>query len=186
MADVPESLWLTESLLNSVDVESAQDDLDSLPRFKRLLVAHGGEAAACRATATDLALARQLRDELRDQLVAHHDGTATDTGRLDTLSEQIGLAVRFDADGTVRLAPAEAGVRGVLGEVLAAVVRAAHEGTWRRLKICSSDACRYVYYDRSKNGSRRWCSMEVCGNREKTRVYRSRHGVSGTGVSGTG
>jgi predicted RNA-binding Zn ribbon-like protein len=62
----------------------------------------------------------------------------------------------------------------VLGEVLASVVRAEHEGSWRRLKICSSGACRYVYYDRSKNASRRWCSMEVCGNRYKTKAYRQR------------
>ena len=173
-SDVPESLSLTESFLNSVDVESAQDDLDSLPRFKRWLVAHGREPAARRATAADLALARQLRDVLREQLLAHHDGTAVEARRLDRLAARIGLAARFEADGTVRLVPAEPGVRGVLGEVLVAVVRAEHDGSWRRLKICSSDACRYVYYDRSKNGSRRWCSMEVCGNRQKTRLYRSR------------
>jgi predicted RNA-binding Zn ribbon-like protein len=183
-ADVPEPLRLTESFLNSVDVESAQDDLDSLPRFKRWLAAHGRENAARRATAADLALARELRDELRDQLLAHHDGTFIDAGRLDALAAAIGLAARFDASGAVRLAPAEPGVRGVLGEVLAAVVRAAYDGSWERLKICSSDACRCVYYDRSRNGSRRWCSMEVCGNRQKTRVYRSRHRPDPTGGTG--
>jgi predicted RNA-binding Zn ribbon-like protein len=180
-SEVPGSLWLTESFLNSVDVESAQDDLDSVPRFKRWLVAHGRGPAARRAGAADLALARELRDELRGQLLAHHDGVVADAGRLDKLAARIGLAARFDADGGVRLAPAGSGVRGVLGEVLAAVVRTAYDGSWQRLKICSSDACRYVYYDRSRNGSRRWCSMEVCGNREKTRVYRSRHGITGAG-----
>jgi predicted RNA-binding Zn ribbon-like protein len=169
-------LWLTESLLNSVDVESGQDDLDGVPRFRRWLVAHGRAAAAARVTGADLRLARELRDELRAQLLAaHHDGSIRPVPRLDRLAATIGLAVRFDADGSVRLAPAQSGVRGVLGEVLAAVVRAAYEGTWPRLKICSSDACRVVYYDHSKNGSRRWCSMEVCGNRQKTRSYRQRH-----------
>lgn len=174
-SDVPESLWLAESLLNSVDVESGQDDLDSVPRFKRWLVAHGREPAARRVSAADLRLARELRDELRAQLAAHHDGVPVAARRLDALAATIGLAARFDADGTLCLAPAGSGVRAVLGEVLASLVRAAHEGSWRRLKICSSDACRYVYYDRSKNASRRWCSMEVCGNRQKTRVYRQRH-----------
>jgi len=183
-ADVPEALWLTESFLNSVDVESAQDDLDSLPRFKRWLVAHGREPAARRATTADLALARELRDELRIRLLAHHDGAPQDARRLDALAATIGLAARFTEDGTVRLAPAGSGVRGVLGEVLAAVVRAAHDGSWQRLKICSSAACRYVYYDRSKNGSRRWCSMEVCGNRQKTRVYRSRQRADASGGAG--
>src|SRR5215813_4927249 len=55
-AEVPESLWLTESLLNSVDVQSGQDDMDGVPRFKRWLVAHGRRVAAVRVTAADLRL----------------------------------------------------------------------------------------------------------------------------------
>ncbi|MFI7544479.1 CGNR zinc finger domain-containing protein [Actinoplanes sp. NPDC049599] len=38
----------------------------------------------------------------------------------------------------------------------------------------STAGCRSVFYDRSKNGSKTWCSMEVCGNRNKTRSYRRR------------
>src|SRR5690242_16663746 len=120
VAVVPESLWLVESFLNSVDVESGQDDLDSLDRFRRWLRDHRQEGAAGAATDADLALARRLRDGLRSVLV----GTAP--GELDRLAAGIGLAARFDADGSVRLAAAEPGVRGMLGEVLAAVVRARH------------------------------------------------------------
>jgi predicted RNA-binding Zn ribbon-like protein len=74
----------------------------------------------------------------------------------------------------MRFAPAESGVRGVLGEVLASVALASCDGTWDRLKVCGNDECAYVFYDRSKNACRRWCSMEVCGNRVKTRAYRQR------------
>jgi predicted RNA-binding Zn ribbon-like protein len=166
---VPASLWLVESLLNSIDVESGQDDLDALSRFQRWLRDHHRGPAADAATEDDLALARELRDALRDELQG-----AGDRSRLDGLAAGIGLAARFSGSGQVELIPAEEGVRGVLGEVLAAVVRAGYEGTWHRMKICSSSTCRYVYYDRSKNGSRRWCSMEICGNRSKTRAYRER------------
>jgi predicted RNA-binding Zn ribbon-like protein len=48
------------------------------------------------------------------------------------------------------------------------------DGTWRRLKACHAETCRWVYYDRSRNESRRWCSMEICGNRSKARSYRVR------------
>jgi predicted RNA-binding Zn ribbon-like protein len=167
---VPEQLWLVESFLNSVDVESGRDDLDAVPRFQRWLRDHR-RAAADVATEADLILARDLRTELRAELAGDRGGGP---GRLDRLAAGIGLAVRFDRAGRATLVPAEAGVRGVLGEVLAAIVRATHDGTWDRLKMCSSDACRYVYYDRSRNGSRRWCSMAVCGNRNKTRAYRER------------
>lgn len=39
-----------------------------------------------------------------------------------------------------------------------------------RVKICASpDGCGWLFLDTSKNGSRRWCSMEVCGSRAKMR-----------------
>jgi predicted RNA-binding Zn ribbon-like protein len=43
-----------------------------------------------------------------------------------------------------------------------------------RLKVCSSEECRRVFFDRSKPGNRRWCSADLCGNRHKTRSYRQR------------
>lgn len=43
-----------------------------------------------------------------------------------------------------------------------------------RLRHCSGDACTLVFYDSSRNGSRRWCSMEVCGNRHKVKSHRAR------------
>jgi predicted RNA-binding Zn ribbon-like protein len=36
-----------------------------------------------------------------------------------------------------------------------------------RLRHCSNDQCLWLFFDDSKNGSRRWCSMQACGNRAK-------------------
>ena len=36
-----------------------------------------------------------------------------------------------------------------------------------RLKQCPPDDCRWLFIDRTKNGSRRWCDMATCGNRAK-------------------
>src|SRR5215210_4445671 len=38
-----------------------------------------------------------------------------------------------------------------------------------RIHECAGEDCGWMYVDRSRNGLRRWCQMEVCGNREKTR-----------------
>lgn len=38
-----------------------------------------------------------------------------------------------------------------------------------RVKRCASSTCDWFFLDTSKNRSRRWCRMEVCGNREKGR-----------------
>lgn len=72
--------------------------------------------------------------------------------------------------GTPRLVATD-----VLGAVLAAASRLAVRGQWDRVKICPADDCRWAFYDRSRNHSRTWCSMQVCGNREKARAWRERH-----------
>jgi predicted RNA-binding Zn ribbon-like protein len=47
------------------------------------------------------------------------------------------------------------------------------DGTWERLKACRN--CYWSFYDYSPNRSATWCSMQICGNRQKTRAYRRRH-----------
>jgi predicted RNA-binding Zn ribbon-like protein len=49
------------------------------------------------------------------------------------------------------------------------------DGTFGRFKACRSDTCEWAYYDTSRNATRAWCSMQVCGNRAKARSYRERH-----------
>ena len=46
-----------------------------------------------------------------------------------------------------------------------------------RLKVCHSDPCHWLFFDTSKNSSRLWCDMAVCGNRAKARRFRKRHGA---------
>ena len=177
MGTVPAELGLVESFLNSLDVESGEDEFDSLPRFRRWLAAHGRESAGRRAGEDDLALARKVAGVLRDEIRRHHPGAETPPGhhrRLNALAGDIGLRAGFTEEGDVVLRPAATGVAGMLGEILATIVTAGTAGTWERLKICTADDCAYVYYDASKNASGRWCSMAVCGNRAKTRAYRRR------------
>jgi predicted RNA-binding Zn ribbon-like protein len=38
----------------------------------------------------------------------------------------------------------------------------------------AADTCRWVYYDRSPAGRSRWCTMSLCGARNKMRKYRAR------------
>lgn len=43
-----------------------------------------------------------------------------------------------------------------------------------RVRQCESADCNWLFVDRSKNRSRRWCDMAECGNREKARRSRAR------------
>ena len=43
-----------------------------------------------------------------------------------------------------------------------------------RIRKCESESCVVHFYDTSKKGSRRWCSMNICGNRLKVAAYQKR------------
>lgn len=43
-----------------------------------------------------------------------------------------------------------------------------------RLKRCAAEHCTLVFYDRGRNNTRRWCTMSVCGNRDKVARFRAR------------
>lgn len=44
-----------------------------------------------------------------------------------------------------------------------------------RVRTCAADTCRWLFLDTSKNHTRRWCDMKVCGNRMKARRFQARH-----------
>jgi predicted RNA-binding Zn ribbon-like protein len=43
-----------------------------------------------------------------------------------------------------------------------------------RLRECSDDACAWLFIDRTKNQSRRWCDVNTCGSRNRVREFRER------------
>jgi predicted RNA-binding Zn ribbon-like protein len=179
----PGPLALVQAFANTVAEEGhfrweAIGDPDSLRSWlsRRGLLADGervGEA--------DVARAKEVRKALRS-LLAANNGRGPDAAAIRALNlaaERARLTVRFGADGRATLEPCAGGVDRALGRVLAAVHASMEEGTWGRLKSCANATCGWAFYDRSKNRSGRWCSMEVCGNRTKTRAYRRRRqGIS--------
>ena len=66
-----------------------------------------------------------------------------------------------------------------LARVFAIVHEAGRDGVFSRLKACPN--CHWAFWDASKNRSATWCSMELCGNRLKTKRYRSRHAQANEG-----
>ncbi len=65
-----------------------------------------------------------------------------------------------------------------LDRLYGAIARSAAElvagGTPERLRKCADPSCRLMFYDVSKGGRRRWCSMQTCGVRAKVRAFRER------------
>jgi predicted RNA-binding Zn ribbon-like protein len=71
---------------------------------------------------------------------------------------------------SVRASPVEA----ALGPIALTAVALFTEGDFHRIRECGGHACGWLFYDRSKNNRRRWCEMEVCGNRAKQRRLAAR------------
>jgi predicted RNA-binding Zn ribbon-like protein len=46
--------------------------------------------------------------------------------------------------------------------------------TMQRIRACGAETCRWLFLDTSKNHTRRWCNMKVCGNRMKARRFQAR------------
>ena len=182
----PEPLALVQAFANTVAEEGhfrweAIGDPDSLRSW---LSGRGLLADGERVGEADVTRAKEARKALRS-LLAANNGRGADAAAIRALNlatERARLTVRFGADGRATLEPGAGGVDGALGRVLAAVHASMEEGTWGRLKSCANATCGWAFYDRSKNRSGRWCSMEVCGNRTKTRAYRRRR--QGTSTDG--
>jgi predicted RNA-binding Zn ribbon-like protein len=148
---VTEDVTLVLDFLNTVDVEQGSDLLDDPVAWDGWLAERGlvrGEVGP-----------REVRATLR---AVAGDPSAGVT----PVSAPVTMSV---VDGLPKVVAAD-----VVGAVLAAASRLAVLGLWDRVKICPADDCRWAFYDRSRNHSRTWCSMQVCGNREKARTWRER------------
>lgn len=122
----------------------------------------------------DVAWALAVRDALVEK-VRENMGAPADPDADRTCNEaaaETGLRPRFDDP---RLVPTVDGVRGAIGRLLGVAFMAELDGSWHRFRLCADPTCTTVFYDRSKNHSAKWCSMQTCGNRNKVRAFRQRH-----------
>lgn len=126
----------------------------------------------------DEALARvlELRESFRALLRTNNGGEAgeAELAPLRDAAERSRYRTSFGPDGELTLAPARADLSGFEARLLLAMERIQAQGAWPRLKACTDDGCQWAFFDTTRNRSRTWCSMEECGNKEKTRRYRAR------------
>jgi predicted RNA-binding Zn ribbon-like protein len=121
--------------------------------------------------------ARRLRASLRAFLQLPSSQRAADkttAALLNNSSANFPLVVQIAENGKIQLAPRLDSPLSGLASVLSEFHCAAETDTLDRLKMCASEECRWVFYDRSKPSTRRWCASALCGNRQNTRTYRER------------
>ncbi|MFE0137286.1 CGNR zinc finger domain-containing protein [Streptomyces sp. NPDC059037] len=168
-APAPGGLTLVQALVNTLDLESGADALDTAEGRAPFGLAAGAETVA----------AQELRESLRVACLAHagHGPHASVPPLSQLLAGAPLLVTVSEDDGSASLTPAEPAT--LASRVAAAIAEAVAAGTWGRLKACEASDCHWAYYDRSPAGRSRWCDMGVCGARAKMRAYRARKGGPG-------
>jgi predicted RNA-binding Zn ribbon-like protein len=136
------------------------------------------QPAGAAATLVD---ARRVRATLR---VLAERGTVASQARFDALSEinrVLGRSagtrrVELRADGSYARAfvPVGDAFAGLMIPIVESAADAMILGELGRVRRCADSRCPRVFFDRTKNGRRRWCDMATCGNRAKAARHRAR------------
>jgi predicted RNA-binding Zn ribbon-like protein len=176
--DVPPGAALLYDFVNTLDDRryivdhvrlEGSDAIDTPAHFTAWLGQHGLSGAIDETAWRD---AVALRNALRSYLALPPCERQAAAPALDAAASIFDLRVGTDAQGSVNLVP-QAGA-DTLGQILVQLHSLATAGQLERVKTCADSDCRWIFLDRSKPGSRRWCSSTGCGNRQKTRAYRVR------------
>ena len=181
--------------LNTVDPRHAEDRVDYLTDYASLArwAAHAGaiswsdaalllrSSAALAGHARDtVAMAIEFRERLYDGIRSLLGGNGVPARSLAVLNAEVARA--HSARELVH-----AGQAGLIWRwreprrldlpVLAVAMSAADllmgRGVARIRECPGGDGCGWLFLDLSKSGTRRWCSMQVCGNRAKVRRHRT-------------
>jgi predicted RNA-binding Zn ribbon-like protein len=133
------------------------------------------ELAEVQAQPGDVAEAHRLRKALLELARARAEGrplAAADIQSLNAFAAVAPPVPQLTAAG----ARAPLAVTATAG--LSAIARDAIDlftgPLGHRIRICAAPDCEFLFVDASRPGTRRWCSMERCGNLAKLRTHRGR------------
>jgi len=183
---VPADIALLYDFVNSLDLRryveqgvahAASDELATPAQLEAWLSSRGLLAKGTRLGEGNYRNVLALRGALRSFIQLSPTEREVDTGvaaQLSAAAVNFPLTLRVLEGRGVSLQPSGLSPASGLGNVLAELQRLATTEGLDRLKMCASEKCHWVFFDRSKPANRRWCNSALCGNREKTRAYRER------------
>ena len=150
------------------------------PRKATGLAKQWGKSARARRT---VATMRKWRERLRKEVLAWEDGDTVShvvVDELNRLMAQYPMLTRLMSNGNA--SSTELWFEPSQPEDLFAPL--AHScamlfANVERHRVRKCGQCVLHFYDRSKKGNRRWCSMRFCGNRLKVAAYAARQSLMG-------
>jgi predicted RNA-binding Zn ribbon-like protein len=171
--DAPGRLDLLRVFVNTLDFPNGPDRLGTVEGASDWCRAHHLPPVS---NVRELGRLHEFRESLRELLFCANGGPEAVPAwdALRPFAKTAQFAVGMDPKSGPVLEPGGAGADRTIATMLGIVHEAVANGTWTRLRACRRDDCKFAYYDRSKNGSKAWCSMATCGNREKAQRRRAR------------
>lgn len=124
--------------------------------------------------------ARRLRNVLRDMVQRLTAGKSIGPGILaeinHVLAQEIGYnqLVRTPGGYELHFHPVRKEAAHLLTPIAKSAAELLRDNELSRIRKCGNPVCSLYYYDTSKNHTRRWCSMAICGNRMKAAAFYQR------------
>lgn len=173
-----QDLELLLEFVNTNDIEAGRDQLATPELLGAWLMSHAGGQAGAAASVDERTHERALalREGLRTLGRANNGETADPklVRALQAATAELPLTASLGTGSAWTLRADASGPNAFLASIVATALRAMADGAWSRVKACQNDTCRWVFIDRSRNRSRTWCTMAICGSRMKARTYRAR------------
>ncbi len=182
------------NFVNTTSGRGTERRLEHLFRFEHLLAwaRHAGAideatAKALEANPPDARVGQQvleravcLRDALHAIFTAVSKGGPAPAAALAQFNACLGeamaaAAIEATSQGfTWRWTAGAMPPEGLLWPIVRSAAELLTTGDLSRIKMCSGCFCGWMFLDKSRNGRRRWCEMEICGSRAKMRRYHQR------------
>lgn len=157
-----------------------RDRLDDPQWLAEWLEQHGLPAAAP-AKPEELQQLKQLRSSLWEEVQKLVQGATPDQSLLEQLNSYMaaGPVIRQiirnpDKPPELTLLPQRSDWGQIMAEISASFTETVLEKELSRIRICDNPDCLWVYYDDTRNRSKRYCDDKLCGNLMKVRRFRAR------------
>jgi predicted RNA-binding Zn ribbon-like protein len=149
--------WLAEQLKKYALLETVMPDATELKKLKTLRSLLWEWVQA-------IVQGESVKGEMLEQLNIYMDK--------GPVTRQI--VWKSDDQAEISLLPLYSGWEQVMAEIAASFAEALLEKEPSRFRICENPACLWVYYDDTRNRSKRYCDDKLCGNLMKVRRFRAR------------
>jgi predicted RNA-binding Zn ribbon-like protein len=166
---------LATDLVNTYEEFAREEHLGSVEALTVFAADHGFDTA--NVTTPDLDRLRTTRPSLRSAMLSNNQEEAVTAlnDLLATAQPSPRLVTSPDGEWIFTYADPNAGLADqILTEATAEVLNEIRYNRLQWLSTCASSTCKDVFVDISRNHSRRYCTPDVCGNREAQRAHRSR------------